>query len=112
MNNIFEQIIKWNKERKIPCNFGIKAEYSKLEEELIELKTADGDSDLQVDALCDLIVVATGGIWKLGYDPTLALEETLKEISSRSGSFNVETGKWEKVLTGEEYQANYEVCKV
>ena len=90
----------------------MKAEHSKLDEELSELKTAEGDSDLMIDALCDLIVVATGGMWKLGYNPTLAVQETLKEINSRSGSFNEKIGKWEKELRGDEYQANYEGCKV
>ena len=33
-----------------------------------------------------------------GYDPDIAMDETLKEISSRTGAFNPETGKYENKL--------------
>ncbi len=36
-----------------------------------------------VDALCDIIVICAGELRKLGYDPEMALYETIKEITSR-----------------------------
>lgn len=111
MGSVFDDIIKWNKERKIPQDFNMDAEVSKLAEELQELEDSTSAVDA-TDALCDLIVVATGGLWKLEANPNCAMKETLKEINSRSGSFNVESGKWEKEITGEEYAANYLDCAV
>jgi hypothetical protein len=90
-------IIQFNKDRNL-TKFDPVAEYAMLEEELLEFYAAYSAQDTyeMVDALCDLIVIATGGIHKLGYDPTEALSETVKEITSRQGSLNPDTGKWEK----------------
>jgi len=45
----------------------------------------------------------------------VAMDETLKEINSRTGAFNAETGKWEKFKTPEAialwYAADYEKAK-
>ena len=109
--SIFNSIVRWNKDRGIPKVFNLQAEYDMLSEELSELKTAP-DEELQVDALADIVVVAIGALWKLGYDPTIVMEETLKEINSRGGSFDASTGKWKKVVTGEEYTANYNLAEV
>ena len=54
-------------------------------------------------------------IEELGYDFDKCMNETLKEISSRTGSINEETGKWEKFTTEEAkaswYKADYSTCK-
>ena len=105
-------IIQFNDERHL-YNFDPAAEYGMLLEELQEFYIAYSQSneDEMVDALCDIIVVATGAINKLGYDPTKALNETVEEISSRQGSFNESTGKWEKDLEQDPstlYEADYE----
>jgi len=109
--DIFSEIIRWNKERKIPKDFHIESEYNMLEEEITELYEATSDAE-RADALCDVIVIATGGLWKLGYSPEEAMRETLKEINSRGGSFNTESGKWKKEVTGMEYTANYKMSEV
>lgn len=95
--NEFDQIIEWNKERG-RTTFNDDTEFDMLDEELEEFTDAclnKNDHEI-VDALCDMIVLATGAIFKLGYNPTIALSETVKEISSRVGSVNTITGKWEK----------------
>lgn len=92
-----EEIVMFNKERGLLV-FNDNTELALLEEELGELYSACEyqDKNAMVDALCDIIVVATGGLFKLGYDPAEALLETTKEIRSRQGAINTATGKWEK----------------
>ena len=110
MDTIFDKIIQWNKDKNIPKQFDIDAEAKMLTEEHLEMLDAKSEYQL-VDALADYIVVATGTMWKMGYDPNLVMEEVLKEINSRGGSFNPIKGKWEKIITGEEYAANYQSCR-
>ncbi len=95
--NPIEGIVKFNIDRKLRT-FNNIAEYKMLEEELHEFFSAasEGDEHETIDALCDIIVVATGALHKLGYDPELALEETVKEITSRKGAFDESIGKWQK----------------
>ena len=51
-----------------------------------------------------------------GYNFELAMLETIKEISSRTGSYNEATKKWEKDLSDEAqakwYSANYELARI
>lgn len=114
MISLLKRIVQWNKDRKIPHVFDHEAEYGMLQEELDEFDDAAFNQDIIgiVDSLADLIVVATGSIWKLGYDPDEVMEETLKEIESRGGAINTKTGKWEKQLSGNEYKADYGSCKI
>jgi hypothetical protein len=109
-------IIKFNKERNL-VNYDGAAEYNMLFEELdnefLEAIRANNEYE-QVDALCDIIVVATGALWKLGYEPDLALKQTIKEIHSREGSFSESTGKWMKDTNQDPstlYKANYNLAK-
>lgn len=55
-------------------------------------------------------------IENLGFNYDLCMNETLLEIESRKGEFNIETGKWEKFKDEESmklwYKANYESCKL
>lgn len=109
--NPLQGIVKFNEDRKL-STFKGEAEYTMLSEELQEFYTAYAESDQyeMIDALCDLIVVATGAIHKLGYDPEDALTETVLEITSRQGIFNEDTGKWEKDRNQDPntlYKANY-----
>lgn len=103
---MLKNIISWNRHRKIPKVFDTEAEVKMLDEEVHELLLAKTDSD-RVDALADLVVIAVGGMWKLGFDPEHAMNEVLKEIGSRRGSFDTESGKWIKEITGKEYTARY-----
>jgi hypothetical protein len=62
-----------------------------------------------------LFTACATAIEELGYDFDKCMHETLKEISSRTGSMNEETGKWEKFTTAEAkaswYKADYSTCK-
>lgn len=55
------------------------------------------------------------GIESMGFDFDKCMEETLKEIESRKGAFNFDTGKWEKFKDEENmklwYKADYSGCK-
>ncbi|MDY5384429.1 MAG: hypothetical protein SPG65_04845 [Campylobacter sp.] len=53
---------------------------------------------------------------KYGFNFELAMLETIKEISSRTGSYNEATKKWEKDMSNEAqakwYQADYEKARI
>lgn len=113
---VLDKIVQWNKERN-NVEFNLVNEHSMLQEELNELFDAMDESDI-VDALCDIIVVATGAIHKLGYNPNISMNETLKEISSRQQDPIQKdiwkkwgaSGKWEKNKSQEPstlYKADY-----
>lgn len=109
--NPIEGIVKFNTDRRLRT-FSSEAEYKMLEEELQEFfsATAEEDEHETVDALCDIIVLATGALHKLGYDPEKALKETVKEITSRQGCFNPDAGKWQKDVNQDPatlYKADY-----
>ena len=112
--SINQRIEKFNTERGLLSNgFDGNLEYNMLRGELTEFKEARNDADVHemVDALADIIVVATGSLLKLGFSPDLVMNETLKEIESRTGAINPATGKWQKKITGNEYKADYGVCR-
>ncbi len=106
----FEQIIQFNVERNIPKNFDLAKEAGHIAEELSEMLRSKDDHET-VDALCDIMVFSVGALWKLGYEPTEAMNETLKEIQSRGGSWDTSMGKWVKQKTGKEYKADYSKAK-
>lgn len=89
-----DKVVVWNARRNL-TTFDLAAELRMLNEELQELVGATTDHQ-QVDALCDIIVLATGAIHKLGYNPEQSMLETLREINSRQGTINPATGKWQK----------------
>lgn len=64
----------------------------------------------------DIIEISKYMIEHMSFDYDLCMEETLKEIESRKGAFNPNTGKWEKFKDEESqklwYKANYESCKL
>lgn len=64
-----------------------------------------------IDASCDMTVFNTNFTEQAGYSARLAMDETILEISSRTGATNPETGKWEKFKTPEAmakwYTADY-----
>jgi predicted HAD superfamily Cof-like phosphohydrolase len=81
-------------------------------QELSEARAADDIHGI-IDAYADMIVVITGSIHKLGYDPNEVLAETLLEISSRKGAINSTTGKWQKDVNQDPttlYKAVYSDC--
>jgi hypothetical protein len=115
MTTEYDKINAWAEERGLlNIEWDKSAQASFIAEELSEfLRAKDGNGE--IDALCDVIVFAVNAIRLRGYNPNVAMEETLKEINSRTGAFNAETGKWEKFKTPEAmalwYSANYEQAK-
>lgn len=111
--DVINKIVKWNLDRGL-TTYNAEKDFSILASEVDEYFYNVKNNKLVVDDLCDIIVVAVGTLNKLGYDPTLALEETVKEISSRKGAFNESTGKWQKFVNQDPdtlYKANYDTCK-
>lgn len=98
-----QEIRNWNLERNIPQRFNPQAEAAMLLEEVTELLQA-GNRHAQVDALCDVVVLAVGAMYKLGFDADVAMGETIKEIDDRSGAYDDKVGKW---LKGEPNLARY-----
>jgi hypothetical protein len=106
----------WRRDRNITEPSGKVAEM--LNEELDELKVAiiEKDNYETIDALCDLIVLATNELELMGYDLDTVMIETVKEISSRrqcpiqkiewdEGSIS---GKWTKDRSQTDtYKARY-----
>ncbi|HET8689368.1 MAG TPA: hypothetical protein VFM18_22385 [Methanosarcina sp.] len=120
---VLDKIVQWNKERN-NNEFDGSNECNMLGEELDELILGYNrrSEHEMIDALCDIIVVATGAIHKLGYNPNIAMNETLKEISSRQQDPIQKdiwkkwgaSGKWEKNKSQEPstlYKADYEKAK-
>lgn len=69
------------------------------------------DMNTVIDASCDMTVFNTNFTEQANYSARIAMDETIKEISSRTGATNPETGKWEKFKTPEAmakwYTADY-----
>ena len=113
--DVIKGIVSFNEERKLDT-FNAYAEYKMLEEELNEFLSAvsmEQEREM-IDALCDVVVVAVGAMHKLGYNPTRALSQTVQEITSRQGSFDEETGKWQKDLEQDPltlYKADYDKAR-
>lgn len=129
--DIFEKIVKWNEERGlIERGFNHTNEVSFIIEELLEstgnynsesarakameyaeviTKEAQPEPEVTVDAMADIIVYATGSIAKMGYDPSLVMDEVIKEIYSRTGTL-IE-GKFIKDKDQKRYCADFSVCK-
>ena len=119
------EIVKLNQTR-YGTDFNGDTAVAKLKEELQEL--VDGiitnNTDEIVDALSDIIVIATGELTKLKYNPELVLKQTVKEISSRQqdpeqakawAAGNKQPGeKWNKDKSQDPstlYTADYSTCK-
>ncbi len=137
-----KEIIKWGSERLL-FNYSKDTEKRLIDEELRELKDAKTEHE-KIDALCDCYVVLTqtfakaglAGVkiendeWlqemyrfhneipdkikELGYNFECAINETIKEISSRVGKIG-EDGKWYKNTSEEArkrwYKSDYSKCK-
>lgn len=129
--NMFEKIVQWNTERGlIERGFNHTKEASFIIEELLEStgnydsisarekaeKIANeitagskGNNEEVIDALADIIVFATGGIAKLGYNPSAVMDEVFQEINSRTGT--LVDGKFVKDLNAKKYKADFTNCK-
>jgi len=111
---ITQRIAEWGIERGINSNKPDFRDYTvNIIEELNELAVANKNCDLNemIDAIADIIVFSITELTKYKGNPDAILEETLKEISSRTGAFNADYGKWMKDTSPEAkakwYKANY-----
>lgn len=142
MSNTEKLIVEWNEERNLhlqePTDYGVV--YCILEElfEYLGLKEKDckalakvyakymtqeaescdahATEAEKIDALCDINVFSDGFILRHGHDPVTAMNETIKEINTRVGSFDSQNGKWKKDKSVEAqanwYTANRVVSKM
>jgi len=92
--NIFKEIEDFNFDRNLAQYMNKENELSMLKEEVKEYEDAT-DTFHEVKEVTDIIVVAVGTLIKMGADPQVAMEETLKQIKSRTGSIS-QSGKWIK----------------
>jgi uncharacterized protein YecA (UPF0149 family) len=75
---------------------------------VIDSKLNDLD---MLDAMNDMKIFAINDIEHMGYDAKECMSETVKEVTSRSGEYREDIGKFIKVINGREYTANYLSCK-
>lgn len=113
---VLDRINDWAKERNLlDIEFEKDKQASFLTEEITEFLRGNTPEEY-VDAACDLIVFSTNLMKILGYNPNIAMDETLKEIESRKGEFNSESGKWEKYKDDYHqslwYKADYSKAKI
>jgi len=116
MTTNFERIKVWSDERLItqqaPDRNGFLA---MIVEELGEFLEAKSDHG-RIDAMGDIIVFCYGEMVKYGYHGDKVMDEIIKEISSRVGSYNEETKKWQKDTSDSAkanwYQADFSRCLI
>lgn len=136
-NNQIEQIAHWQKTRNLDMMpYNHYNEIKNIIEECIEASghyASEASRDMAtyivsdnipdhimsdnkeypVDAYCDMIVYAVGAIMKLGYNPSLALNECILEINDRTGSYDIKAGKWVKEpKKPDAYVADYSKAKL
>ncbi len=90
-----DRVVVWNARRNLNT-FKPSTSMTLLHREYEELLRHLLEGQPTIDDWCDLIVVAAGAIYQQGYNPELAMMETVKEINSRQGTIDPTTGKWEK----------------
>lgn len=111
---MIQQIVQWGAERNIPQQLPDKNSFVKnIVSELGEYIDHDKPYS-EIDAICDIIVFCITELPKHAINPELALAETYKEISSRTGAWSDAEGKWLKYKTPEAmalwYEADYSKC--
>lgn len=111
---MFKKLVQWGAERNITRqlpdkNSFVKNIVSELGEYIDHTKPYS-----EVDAICDIMVFCITELPKHGINPELALNETYKEINSRTGAWSDAEGKWLKYKTPEAmalwYEADYSKC--
>lgn len=116
MSTNFKRIKDWSDERLITYQEPDRNGFvSMIVEELGEFLEAEDDHG-RIDAMADIIVFAYGEMAKYGYDGDRVMDEVIREISSRTGSYNPDTKKWQKDKSPEAqalwYTANFTYCKL
>lgn len=116
MSTNYERIKEWSDERMItiqkPDRNGFIAMIVEECGEFLESKDTEG----RIDAMADMIVFCYGEMAKYGYDGDKVMDEVIKEISSRRGSYQPDVGKWMKDKSPEAqalwYKADFSNCKI
>lgn len=113
----FERIKEWSDERLITQNTpDVNGFVRMIVEELGEFIDAGDKIEERIDAMADIIVFAYGEMAKYGYHGDKVMDEVIKEISSRTGSYNEEAKKWLKDKSPEAqakwYKADFSKCKL
>ena len=132
---MIEELREWRRERGLGKS-NYKAYFANVIEELLEPLYDDSsvinyfkneivgkyyreinlDDEKIIDTLNDITVFSVNEAEMMGYDFDKTMDETIKEISSRTGEYNEEVGKWQKFKTPEAvakwYKADYSKCKV
>ena len=87
--NIFERVASWNGAR-YPQVYNWKLQLALLAEEFDELQVAETEVD-KLDAACDIMFVALGGLWKAKLTPGMdrelesTIEQSFTECTSLEG---------------------------
>ena len=108
--NIFEELTQWRQERGLDQVKGDVVNI--LKHMLLEITEAmealtNDDFDGVIDGIVDSGVYGINGLEQLGVNAEIAYEETITELHSRKGYYNVVEGKFSKTITGNEYKANF-----
>ena len=131
-----KELRKWREDRRLTQS-NYKAYFTNIIEELLEPIYKDPDvlraakqtivdiyykdnieldeHDI-IDTINDITVFSVNETELMGYSFDKTMSETIKEISSREGEYNPESGKWEKFKTKRAikkwYKADYSKCKM
>jgi hypothetical protein len=95
-----------------------KTDYSDFKSDMIIAigKWLDETVPEKVEAMADIVAICKHELEDGGYNPEKVLNETFKEIDSRTGEWNDEAKKWLKYKTPEAmalwYKADYSDCKL
>lgn len=116
MSTLFRRIKEWSDERLITQNAPDRNSFvAMIVEELGEFLEAKDDFE-RVDAMADIVVFALGEMAKYGFDGDKVMDEVLKEISSRTGSYDPTIKKWKKDTSPEAvarwYKADFTGCNL
>jgi len=110
---MYKRLESWRHERGLDQVKGNAVNV--LKHMLIEITEAleavvNDDFDEVIDGINDAIIYGVNGLEQMGVNAEVSMDETLKEIESRKGYYNVTEGKFTKVVTGNEYKANYTIA--
>lgn len=111
--DLFGELKVWRQDRGLYLQPDKTKHFAYINEEISEGLRAESIYDV-IDSYCDIIVFAINGIEQHGFDAEMCMVETLKEISSRTGSIDPITKKFEKDKSPEAvskwYKADYSKC--
>lgn len=93
MKNIIKKITTWNSKR-YNQEYSKKLTESLLTEEIQEFLNSKNETD-QLDALCDIIYVAIGAMWKIGLNKE-QIEKALLIVCAANDSKEVPSCKEDK----------------